>query len=165
MMKSKLRKSVSFIAAFILMAGLMAGSAKAASEQIKIPATLIKGFYQNGSEGVSEFLTSEEIRCFATICAYLDWYDYDKNADFLLEYAYIGKDKEGEVLWFGLGGRNSSIVLAYAPENNPDYYSGVEVELSGLWVSSFIEVYCDPLYHNSETTMKTVLERLDSLNK
>lgn len=159
-MKKRMTKTTAFLLALFLMAGLMAESAMAANEQIKIPATIIKGFYQENSDGFERILADEESRCFATILAYLDWFSYDQTANFLLEYAYIGKDKEGEVLWIGLGGQNSSIVLAYSPESNPDYYSGVEVQLGGIWIPTFIDIYCDPLYNNSAIEMKSMAEKL-----
>ena len=159
-MKEKMRKTASFIMALILLLGLSAGSARASNEQISIPATIIKAFYQEVPNGLEGILADEKSRCYTTILAYLDWFSYDKTANFLLEYAYIGKDKEGEVLWIGLGGQDSSIVLAYAPESNPDYYTAVEVQLGGLWIPSFIDIYCDPLYNNDATELKSMAEAL-----
>lgn len=160
-----MKRAIVLVMTMILLEGMIFGYAMADDDQIKIPAAIIKKFYNNDSQGLKGFLISEEARCLATICAYLDWYSYDSKADFLMDYSYIGMDKDGNILWIGLGGKNSSLVLAYAPDTDPNNYSGIKVDFAGSWIPSFIDLYCDPLYHNSGTTMKTTVEQLKNLIK
>lgn len=134
-------------------------------KQIRIPATLVKGFYQNEKDGLKGFLKDEESRCLITLYAFLDWHEYDSKADCLMDYTYIGKDTDGELLWIGLGGKETSMILMYKPDTNPNYFTGMEVSFSGSWIPSFIDVYCKPLYHNSGTTLRSLLQRLQQVSK
>ena len=159
------KKIIVLLLALLILPGASPAVSRADTETIRIPATLTAGFYRNDPNGLSGFLANEEVRCIATICAYLDWQAYDKNADCLTGYTYIGKDREGNVLWIGLGGKTTSIVLMYAPDIDPDYYTAVPVALNGTFVSSFIDIYCDPLYHNDKATMESVANALVTMAK
>ena len=149
--------------AILLLSVCLGPGAAADSDTIRIPAALVSGLYRSDPvNGLNGFLTSEETRCFATICAFLDWHAFDSKADCLLRYTYIGKDKDANILWVGLGGKSSSIVLMYAPDQEPDSYTAFRFEMDGSWVPSLIDLYCRPLYHNSEAVMKSTLDSLQS---
>ena len=137
-------------------------SAFADSDIFSVPATLLGGFYQNGTS-LDEMISNDGVRSLTTIVAFLDYCEYESKPDVVTDQTYIGKDKNGEILWIGLGGEKSSVVLMYSPENDPYHYSAVPVQFSGEWIPSFIDLYCDPLYQNSEKDIKSTLEGLSSL--
>ena len=156
-----MKRIIGLLLAIAILTSLTAG-APAETEHIRFPATMVKALYNKESNGVQGFMLNEETRALVTICAFLDWQSYDSDADFLLSYSYIGKDTEGEILWVGLGGSKTSIILMYAPENSPDYITGIPFEFSGEWIPSFIDLYCDPLYRNDKDVIMRVVNNLGS---
>ncbi len=148
---------VAMVAVLLLMNGTCTTGA-VADDTITIPATYLGKAYRNDpSGGLDSFVSTEELRCLAILFAFYDWQNYDSSANFLLNYAYVGKDKEGEILWIGLGEKKSSMVMMYAPKIDSYNYTCVPVAMSGTWVNTFIDVYCDPLYHIDSNTLKSLV--------
>ena len=114
---------------------------------------------------MDDFLDDEESRCLASICAFLDWYDFDDEADCLMNYSYVGRDREENRLWFCFGGRQTSCILVYAPDLDPDFFLKMSSYLSASWTSTLIDNNCEPYFHNDRAVMQETLQKLRNQSK
>lgn len=151
----------------ILLAGSCVWSHPAGANNMYqlIPASLTRELYNDDPDWLDDFLDDEESRCLASICAFLDWYDFDDEADCLMNYTYIGRDREENRLWFCFGGRQTSCILVYAPDLDPDFFLKMSIYLSASWMSTFLDNNCEPYFRNDGAVMMEMLLKLQDQSK
>ena len=156
------KKAIRFLAvclAAVLAVSVMTAAA-AETESITIKAEGLELLYKE--KGFSGMTGTETERATTAIMAAFDLLSYDKNASILDNYIFIGLDKEKPdyLMYIGFGGKESSYMILYAPQNQSGYAYLVPVAMKANWIETFMGPFCGKQYWQvSPTVMKTLLKK------
>ena len=155
--KAVKRIMVFCLTSILLFAAVAAG---ADPEYVAIKTEGLDLLYGDG--GLKGMTRTETDRARTALMAMVDLMQHDPNVSILDNYIFIGLDKDGpdKLMYVGFGGKKSSSMILYSPQNTRQHAVLVPIPMDATWVESFMSPFCGKTYWKvSPAVMKTLLKK------